>query len=101
LRLSDWLVTVGILRLRDMAGQRAAQIDWHLTKKVAVLELLDPVDFPPNSMLPQDHEVDLVHELLHLHFAPFAAPDGSAEDVAQEQAIDLISRALVNAKRDL
>jgi hypothetical protein len=44
-------------------------------------------------------EKTLVHELLHLHFAPFAAPDGTPEDTAQEQAIDLIAKALVAEHR--
>ncbi len=61
-----------------------------------------PSDYPgvERSPFPQDMEWELVHELLHCHFAPFMSETaGDAQDTAQEQAIHKIAGALVALKR--
>lgn len=99
LRLQDWDVTVKVARQRDMDTDSLAECGHQIRKRTAEITLLDPIDYPPGEPQPQDHEVDLVHELLHLHFAPFRAEDGSPEQIAQEQAIHAISKALVQLAR--
>lgn len=99
LKLQDWDIVIDIRREREMeleGGQ--AEVHWHKDKRMAIIHLLDPLDYS-NQYWPQDHEMSLVHELLHIHMVGFAAEDGTPEDAAQEQAINAISFALVDLKR--
>jgi len=41
----------------------------------------------------------LIHELLHCHFKPFEAEDGTLEDKLQEQVIQTLAKSLLNLKR--
>ena len=100
LELQDWYVEVRFGRARELEG------DWHaglctyeLSQRWAKLTLREPGDYPPNATVPEDTERTVIHELLHLHFAPFHAKDGTPADVAQEQAINAISRAFVSLAR--
>lgn len=101
LRLQDWDVKIQVRRRYDMSLANAhGTCTWELCKKLAAIEIMDPNDYDPGSWAwVNDVEKTVVHELLHLHFAPFASPDDGPADIAQEQAIDLIARALVDAKR--
>lgn len=100
LGLQDWDVRLKISRERDLKLSGAnAECHWVTAKKQALIRVLDSVDYP-ESLWEQDMEADLVHELLHLHFAMFAAEDDTLEDTAQEQAITLISKALINLRRE-
>lgn len=102
LRLRDWEVAFSIRRARDMDLEDCqGECHWNIQSKLAWIHILDPVDYEPNKEFPQDMEKTLVHELLHLHFAPFTADnDNEMVDTAQEQAIDLIARALVETERE-
>lgn len=101
LRLQDWDVHVSIVRdsnmkLKDVNGE----CEWVLQTKQAHIRILDPIDYPEDTRWPQDMEQTLVHELLHLHFAPFDThADGSLEHTSMEQAIDMIAGALLSLKR--
>ncbi len=100
LRLQDWDVIMTVDRGRDLMPDSLGQCDWTLPTKQAHIHILDPVDHPPDLKWPQDMEQYLVHELLHLHFAPFSRFDHeSLEHITMEQAVDLIACALVNLKR--
>lgn len=97
LRLQDWIVSVGISRARDMKlDNSSGECEWSLPKRMVNIRILDPVDYPPDSMEPQDMELTLVHELLHLHFAPMSTEDNV---VPEEQAIEAISRGLIDLAR--
>ncbi len=99
LKLQDWEIVIDIKRARDMQlGECAAEVHWKKKKKIAIVHLLDSIDYD-NGYFPQDHEASIVHELLHLHMVGFAAEDDTPEDTAQEQAIHAISTALVELKR--
>lgn len=99
LRLQDWDVKVRVKRAADMGlGKKRACVTSQLLSKEALVEIQDPLDYRP-SVWPNDMEQSLVHELLHLHFAPFEADEETAEGAAQEQAIELIACALVNLAR--
>lgn len=71
LRLQDWDFYVRIKRLRDMEGEHQGEFHPTLTKKEALIRLLDPVDYPPDVVYPYDAELTLVHEMVHAHFSPF------------------------------
>ena len=103
LRLSDWHVTVKLCRLREMGDKCVGSIRSFLESKDATMYLLSPIDLPlicSDEYLEESSNYDLtiVHELLHLHFAPFQSDDDeSPAGIAQEQAVNCISQALINA----
>jgi hypothetical protein len=101
LRLQDWIVTTKISRERDMEeSDRNAEIEANLPKRMATIRILDPVDYPPNLVEEQDMELSLVHELLHIHLFPlFADREDEIRMVAEEQAIEAISRGLIELSR--
>lgn len=94
LLLRDWDIKIDICRTRDMTFDGAAEVHYKKGKKLAIIHILDPLDYE-NKYWEQDHETSLVHELLHLHTCLFV----SDEDVHEERAVDAISRALVRLKR--
>ena len=102
LKLQHWLVKARICRRDDMGLEDSCgTCAWTLSRAEALLKLLDPIDYPEDGIVDQDHEVTLVHELLHIHFAPFASdlkPD-SLEHIAMERAIDVMSKTMVELKR--
>jgi hypothetical protein len=100
LRLQDWRVRVRLVRQRDLRDPgNQGESEWVLENRAAVIRVLEPFDYPSDSVWPQDMERTLVHELLHLHFAPFDAEPDTAESIAQEQAIDCIATGLVALHR--
>jgi hypothetical protein len=103
LRLQDWQVAVSISRARDFEGENACgECRWVLSRKEALIRILDPLDYSPNNVFPQDMERTLVHELLHLHFAEIsekAEAAGVNIDTSLEQALHGIDGALANLRR--
>jgi hypothetical protein len=101
LRLQDWITKAGLYRERDMKlGGCNGECEWQLKTKIATIRILDPLDYPEGLIMEQDMEKTLVHELLHLHFAPlYADTEDASIDNAQEQAIDCIAHALINLAR--
>lgn len=101
LRLSDWDVTVQMVSALDMNHTSCwGQVRWDLNEKFADIKLVTPEDAgKQGGMRSYDVEVTLVHELLHLHFAPLADMD-SIDGTAQEFAINAIAGALVKLARE-
>lgn len=104
LRLEHWDTRITIARDRDFAGDdNEGEIDYILEKGDASIRILDASDYPyPKTPFKQDMEATLVHELLHLHFAPFK-PDKEENDLAfcfWERTIDDLSKILVKLKRE-
>lgn len=100
LRLQDWIIKAGIYRERHMHFIGNGECEWQLKNKTATIRIIDPIDYPENLIIDQDMENTLVHELLHLHFAPlYADTDDKSINDAQEQAIDCIAQALVDLLR--
>lgn len=79
-----------------MRVEGLADCNWQIKKRQAVINLRDPMDFDPGWFGTRDMELSLVHELLHLHLAPWSPEAQTEEDVFEEQAIHAISLALVN-----
>lgn len=105
LSLRDWQIEVRISRQWNMDDHLTlAQCTPFLGRKDAIIKVLDPRDLDGlrdrflNSE-ERDYDVSIVHELLHLHFAPFQTEDGSHLDLAEEQAVNAISRGLVRLYR--
>lgn len=101
LRLQDWLTNTRIRREHDFQNEDSvAEIIPSLPKRMATIRILDPVDYPPDLSEPQDMELSLVHELLHIHLFPlFSDREDEMRRIAEEQAIEAISRALVDLHR--
>ena len=95
LRLRDWMVQICIKRERDFTTDDCnAEIHHNLPNKTAFINIMDPLDF--DDWLPQDMDWLLVHELLHLHFAPM---DEEKNEIAIEQAIESITYGLIRTER--
>lgn len=96
LRLQDWIVKVRMCRQHELPVGSLAHVHYVVEKKMATVRITDPADYPPDSMFPYDMENSLVHELLHLHFAPLTGDESSVEE---EQAIECITSGLLTALR--
>lgn len=103
LRLQDWNVQVKLCRLNEISGGDAlANITHYEERKDAVMRLLAPMDIPlvKEEFLgceASNYDLSIVHELLHLHLIPLSDYNNPAKRVAEEQAINAISRCLVEA----
>lgn len=103
LYLQDWTVELRVARQWEMADSKTlAQCDWYLQRKDAIIRVLHPDDLAGVSQLflqgeETDYDISIVHELLHLHFAPIHR-DG--DETFHEQAINAISRGMVKVWRE-
>lgn len=97
LRLQDWRVDIAYVpNLTNAAGYPVHGLCSHLVDaKVASIAIRDP-ETPATASDPTVEET-LVHELVHLHFAPFSG-SSSAEIAAEEQAVWALTEALHGAK---
>jgi hypothetical protein len=108
LRLKDWDISAHIVSKEEM-NQSIEDADCeslyegyiHANEetKEAEIKILDASYWTTEYWMMRDHELTLVHELLHIHFIPFEAKKKSRKLIAQEQAINLIAKALVHLKR--
>ncbi|BBN97495.1 hypothetical protein [Sporolactobacillus terrae] len=98
LRLRDWDITAQIVPLSLMDDKsHGGECAWLMQSKVARINILRDEDYQGfAALLPDDMEQTLVHELLHLHFAPM---DDDKYYMPIEQAIESISKALVEESR--
>jgi len=93
MRLQDW--SIGATYVRGFeSGTQTGRVRYALHLKQADIEILDPIVRPG-----QDVERTLVHELGHLHFAPMHTKEGTAEDTAEDQAVEAFALALVGLRR--
>lgn len=102
LRLQDWDIEVSIRRKNDMQFDALAIVSWTLSKKMATIRVLDQIDYDPSCMGVRDMENDLIHELLHLHFAPINdhfSNDNDVYSTFEEQAIESITSGLISSER--
>ena len=100
MRLQDWDIVCKIQRTKGMNMENVeGSCTWNVMNKTAVIRILDPVDYPDNEW-EQNMEETLVHELMHLHSAPFDDfKMGTAKNDALEQMIVTLSQALINSKK--
>src|SRR5205814_3856949 len=71
LSLEQWNVSVVFARTSDLKPKTLGNIHWDNDKKTAIIRVLDMADYrmPFREML-DDMEFTVVHELVHLEFAP-------------------------------
>lgn len=100
LRLQDWIVKPRIARKFDFVDRAQGQCNWTIETKIATILILDPIDYPRDTLFEQDLEQTLVHELLHLHLAGVLEEDNRANEITIEQAIDCTAMALVQLRRE-
>ncbi len=106
LRLQDWNVVLSIRRRSEMSLKEAIGCNTvSLNHKDCLIEVVDPDDLytfhARYNGEELDYEITLVHELLHLHFAPFDADEETNPhgNTYQELAINTLARALVALDR--
>ena len=106
LGLTNWHVHVyPVPANHPKLGDCLASCEMFEQRQDAIIRVVRPADLPSvaHNFLDgeeADYDLTLVHELLHLHFNTFAVPDGDPKGVAQEQAINAISRGLVKLYRE-
>lgn len=100
LKLSDWTLLIDIKRAAAMELEgKEATISRLYPNRIAWITLMDPVDYPTDCALPQDHEVNIVHELLHLYTGYFELPQKGPMHIFEEQMITAVAEALVALDR--
>jgi hypothetical protein len=102
LNLEDWKISVSMVRAGDLRPKTLGNIHWDLEKKTAVIHVLDPADYnmPRQEML-ADMEFTVVHELIHLGFAPVLTElqRSDANRQEEEHAVNHMARALLQLDR--
>jgi hypothetical protein len=102
LNLSDWKISVMVVRTSDLKPKTLGNIHWDGTKKTAVIRVLDPADYklPLHAML-DDMEFTVVHELIHLELSPVLTPlqRNDANRMEEEHAVNHMAQALLDLER--
>lgn len=98
LRLTEWSITCKIVRQAQFKDSvpLLGQCEVLDTKQIAVIRLLDPIDFTPDHgfISEQDHELTLLHELLHVRLADMRNDSAAVRELAEERAVHALSRTL-------
>lgn len=110
LKLTDWVIDLEMQRGYKIGGTAWARCRWTASKRRATVFLLHPDDADPDDD-PMDMEAAIVHELLHIYFAPVCdwigensrvpVPcPGVVDDYLIEQPIERLSWVLVCQRRE-
>jgi hypothetical protein len=98
LNLQNWTITVCMARTNELRPRTLGNIHWDLERKTATIHVLDPVDYKmaPKEMY-ADMEFTVVHELIHLGFAPVLAElqRSDANRREEEHTVNDMTRALL------
>jgi hypothetical protein len=101
LKLQAWDIKVMVCRDKELYSSKSDGEIWQDIQSVrATIKLMDPIDANPNAPFPYDMEEVLVHELLHLIFAPFEPKEKSLKHDFWERAIERMAHTLVGLKRE-
>jgi hypothetical protein len=102
LNLTDWKISVMVVRTGDLKPKTLGNIHWDNAKKTAVIRVLDPADYklPMQAML-DDMEFTVVHELIHLELSPVLTPlqRNDANRMEEEHAVNHMAQALLDLDR--
>lgn len=109
LRLQDWTVVVKRVRASEYrdGASLAGRCEFNVEKRAAIVKLTEPEDYQAQANKDfeavQDMELTLVHELLHLYFAPLnrVIARDSLEERFEENAVHALADALVGLKRSM
>lgn len=94
LRLSDWKIKIAKVHRHDI-DNCVSRVHYRASLKDATIKVV----FEEECEDSPDIEINIVHELLHLHFWN-ADYTGTDNDI-HEQAIDLIAQSLVMLSRNV
>jgi hypothetical protein len=105
LGLQDFTIFFAVTRRFEMANQNVGgESSWNLARREAWVRVLDPVDYNPSIPRPDDPRYVLIHELMHVVFAPFTPKEYDPEDTESlqfimfEWSIDSAAKALFRLK---
>ena len=99
LGLQDWDISISISRHEDMKfTDSEGENTYQHVNKLALIKLLDVVDYTGCILATQDQEKVLVHELLHCVFSSIDT-ENAIIDRMQHQIIETMAKALIQAKR--
>jgi hypothetical protein len=102
LNLSDWQISVMVVRTGDLKPKTLGNIHWDTKKKTAVIRVLDPADYKmtQQAML-DDMEFTVVHELIHLELSPVLSSlqRNDANRLEEEYAVNHMAQALLDLER--
>lgn len=103
LRLCDWQIAIQIVKKADGLNHAyAADVDFRVYKKTALIRLMCEEDYDVSDV-PQDHEFSVVHELVHLHYAPLEPlleKCSPLSDVMLEQSVNALAGAIISMRRN-
>jgi len=102
LNLAEWNISVVVARATELKPKTLGNIHWDLDKKTAVIRVLDPLDYKlPYPEMLQDMEFTVVHELIHLEFAPVVSDlqRSDANRREEEHAVNHMADALLKLDR--
>ncbi|HWD38862.1 MAG TPA: hypothetical protein VG944_08445 [Fimbriimonas sp.] len=98
LNLRDWEVR-GRLVVPDLLEGSKGKINVNTLQKIATMNVLDPKVAGFEDRWNYDPERSVVHELIHCHMEMFWPEDDDTKHHVAEQAVDLLTRALLAAYR--
>jgi len=107
LKLQDWNIDVELCSTRDLErlkeGQRTAFNTVYPSLHKSFIRIKELEERYNEDGLEEDMEVDLVHELLHLHFDGLYCDEKReiAAEVVHERALNAVAEALVTFRREL
>lgn len=106
LRLGDWKVKLELVPDHKLSSDSlGGECNWSLFTKEAKIEISDTGESRDDGVHTFDHEFILVHELLHLHFAPITDKYIDTADFEsfysryEENAINMITDGLLAVSR--
>lgn len=89
LNLENWKIMVNFYREHDFEHPRCrGENSYNITTGESLIKILDPQDYPKGTF-EQNIEKTLVHELLHLHFAPFEPEENLAHDLWERCIVEM------------
>ncbi len=102
LNLTDWKISVMVVRSSDLKPRTLGNIHWDTERKTAIIRVLDPADYKlkERAML-DDMEFTVVHELIHLELSPVLSPlqRNDANRMEEEHAVNHMAQALLDLER--
>lgn len=104
LALSNWQFRVDIKRKDQISingKPKRATANWNDPLMKCIITLMDPVDYYDDYFGELDHEIDIVHELIHVRNSMWdLTQDDTCEETMMEQSTQAMAEALVRLRRE-
>lgn len=92
----EWKVPGHCMNVEESVGATKYQ---HSTGQ-AIVQMVDPEDYPKDTPFPYDYEKTLVHELLHLKFADLDDTGDNLRDKLTHRLVDDLAVAFIEASKE-